>query len=495
MKPLKFILVLCFTVFCDAIPLASNKFNFPFKANVSKNLNLINEMDKNSAPSLLWKSSNNVMVGNKLNDESVSYRLPNNTIPVRYDLWLKTDVKKAEFGFSGRVKIHVKIIETTQKITLQYRQIKVDKIDLLGTERNLIQSNLDFEYEENVEFLIISLPRTVIMNDEVVLAIDYHGELRDDASGFYRASYQRNDSPDEKVWFATTQFEMTDARHAMPCFDEPGIRAIMNVEIQHDKSYNAISNMPIVSREEVTGTDYVTSKFQDSPPMQTYLLAFIVSDFKFITNNDVNVEQRIYAKPQSIDRGEGQFALSIIDPILRKLEKYFGINFPLPKMDHAAITDFNFGAMENFGLITYREGALLFQPESPDYLKKGIIEIVTHEFVHQYFGNIVNPKWWSYTWLNEGFANLFQYYIPSLIYPEEDYMERMQTYSVEPAFSLDFGDTKTMNSYVESPNEVSSKFGVISYQKSGSVLRMFQEALTVQTFTKGLKYYLNAMYY
>lgn len=496
--------VFSFATFCDAIPLTSENLQMlqlSIKSKIKENLNIQNKIDKTAAPAppLLWKSQNGVEVEKLLDDESLSYRLPNETIPLRYDLWLMTDVEKANFNFSGRVKIHVKVVKTTQTITLHYREIKIDKIDLYGVDKELIQSNLSFEYDDKVEFLIISLPRVMTEDEEVVLDIEYHGELRT-GSGFYRASYQRDDSesPDDTVWFATTQFEMTDARHAFPCYDEPGIRAVMNVEIQHDKSYNAISNMPIVSRDEIPTTNYVTSKFLDTPPMQTYLLAFIVSDFIFISNNDVNVEQRIYLKPQSIDRGEGDFALSVVDPILRKLEEHFAVEFPLPKMDHAGITDYIFGAMENFGLITYQEGALLYSPgKDPVYREKNMIELISHEYTHQFFGNIVNPKWWSYTWLNEAFATFFQYYIPSLIYPDEDYMERMRIYAVESAFSFDVqaNDAKPLNFYVETPQAIRNKFNAISYQKGGSVLQMFQGVLTASTFAKGLNYYLNQMYF
>lgn len=227
--------------------------------------------------------------------EILSWRLPKNSIPLRYDLWLKTDVGKGNFHISGKVKIHLEIVEATQKITLQYREIEIDKVDLLAVDRKVMKSNLGFLYDEKFEFLIISLPRVVSKNEEIVSDIEYREELRIDNAGFYRGSYERNN---EKIWLAATQFEFTDSRHAMPCFDEPAIRAVVNVKIQHDKNYSAISNMPVGSREAVTSTDYVMTKFKDTLPMQTYLLAFVVSDFTFISNNDTQMEQRIYANPQ-----------------------------------------------------------------------------------------------------------------------------------------------------------------------------------------------------
>jgi aminopeptidase N len=472
--------------------------SFPFNGDQKDQDRLLSfsSIDKSSPSNFLWNSTKQWESDeNSADDEIFIYRLPNDSRPIRYDLWLKTDVDQNDFGFSGKVKIHLKVVEATEKITLHYRRITIDKVDLLSTDGNSLKSNLAFDYQEPLEFLIVSLPRQFGVSEEFVLDISYHGELREDGAGFYRSAYLRNDEEDNEVWFATTQFQQTDARHAMPCYD--GIRAVMNVQIQHGKSYNVISNMPMISRVEIPGTDYVTTKFEDTPPMQTYLLAFIVSDYTSVSNNEVDVPQRIFAKPQSIANGEGDFAASVVGPILRKFEEHFGIDYPLPKMDHAAITYYLWGAMENFGLITYSQGNLLTsRRRNSDFFLNRILETIAHEFAHQYFGNIVNPEWWSYTWLNEGFANLYQYYILELLYPDQDSMDRFRQDSVGMAIVFDtMADAKPLNHYVESPREIRSKFDAISYNKGGSVLRMFQVALGVETFTKGLNYYLTEMYY
>lgn len=430
-----------------------------------------------------------------LDSRTFGYRLPNDSIPLRYDLWLKTDVDKENFAFTGRVKIHLKIIESTQTITLHHRKIIIDNIDLLNSDGVVNHAGLLFNSDHFYEFLKISLPYSMSPNEEMILDILYNGTLRDDSLGFYRASYFTDT---KQVYFATTQLEHTEARHAMPCYDEPQIRAPIGLKIQHDKSYNAISNMPIVSREPVDGTDYVVSKFQDTPSMQTYLLALIVSDFKFISNNDSSLEHRIFAKPASIDMGDADFAIEVVGPMLKKLEEHLGVPYPLPKMDHAAITDYVWGAMENFGLITYQERYLLLNPYSfwsSDFQRKQIIPIIAHETAHQFFGNIVAPKWWTYSWLSEGFATLYQYYIPSLLYPDDGYMELFEIECREFAFgsARDLNNYKPLSYYVESPKDIIGNFARGLYKKAGSVLRMFQETLTVPTFTKGLRYYLNAM--
>jgi aminopeptidase N len=429
-------------------------------------------------------------------DDGLNYRLPNNSLPIRYNLWLKTDVHIPEFEFLGRVEIHLKIIEQTQVITLHYREITIEKVDLYNADGNLREENLRFNYNETVEFLEISLPNIEQLAAELILDITYKGILRSDSSGFYRASYQ--DANQNRVWFATTQFEMTDARHAMPCYDEPGIRAVTALKIQHDKSYEAISNMPVEGEPvPLEGTDYVTTTFKPTLPMQSYLLAFIISQYKHVSDNDPRIEQRVYARPEAIENGEGDYTLSVAGPILRQLEATFDVDYPLPKMDHAAVYDYIWGAMENFGLITYRENAILIKTDgSQESAKTSLRELVAHEYVHQYFGNIVAPKWWAYTWLNEGFATLFQYYICYLAFPESNHLERFQN-AQNAAFNADLmaRDAKPLNFYVQTPVDIRNKFGTISYQKGGSVLRMFQEALTVPTFTKGLSNYLKTMYF
>ena len=433
----------------------------------------------------------------KLSEDSKTYRLPNNSIPLRYELWLKTEVEKEIFNFSGRVKIHIRVLEPTQTITLHYWKIVITKVDLLDVSGILITDSLVFDYDEDFEFLKISLPTQASVNDELILDIDYTGVLRNDNLGFYRNSY-RNSKNKENIWYATTQFQMTEARSALPCYDEPAIRAVMGLEIQHTKNYHAISNMPVVSISDVDGTDHVTTKFQDTISMQTYLLAFVISNFDYVSNNDLTTEQRIYADSEKIKRGDAVFALSVVGPVLRKMENLFGVDYPLPKIDHVAINNFSSGAMENFGLITYLPILLLFRPSHPAYLKNDIIEVIAHELAHQFFGNLVAPNWWSYLWLNEGFATLFKYFIPGLTHPKKfhDQKKRMSKYVQELAFEIDVmeKDSVPLNFYVESRVDLRLKFGKISYRKGAAMLLMFMEAMTIPTFMKGLKFYLTDMY-
>ena len=428
----------------------------------------------------------------RLNKDSKTYRLPNNSIPLRYDLWLKTEIDKEILDFYGRVKIHIKVLEPTQIITLHMRRLDITKIDLLDVSGALVSENLDLDYDEEFEFLEITLPTQRNVNDELILDIDYTGFLRNVKLGFYRTSY-RDIENDKKVFYAATNFAATYARYAMPCYDEPAIGAVIGLEIRHTKNYHAVSNMPVVSRTDVGGTNHVTTKFQDTIAMPTNLLAFVISDLGFVSNN-VTTGQRIYVNPRNLGINFGDFAVRFVGPVLRKFEENFGIDYPLPKIEHAAINGFSLEALENNGLISYLPFILLHHDADPVYLKMEIIEVIIHEVAHQFFGKIVAPNWWSYSWINEGLATLFAFYIPSLIYPENQHMERMRNF-VDRAYDLDVVERNALplNFYVESPFHIRRKFEKIN-NKGSAMLLMFMGAITVPTFMKGLNNYLTDMY-
>lgn len=306
-----------------------------------------------------------------------TYRLPNDSLPLKYKLKLTTDIDKGNFEFNGRVQIWINVTSETSLITLHYRQINVTSVILRTTSEAYVTA-CEFSTIESHEFLQVRLPSVQAVGDQFILDIRYIGNHRNDGGGFYRAYY---DVDETRVWFATTQFEVTDARSALPCYDEPGIRAPISITIIHSSNYTAVANTRVISTQAFP-PGYHTTIFEETPSMQTYLLAFLVSPYKYVSNDDSRVEQRIYAKPSSIENGEGDFAVGVVKLVLEKCEEHFGVEFPLPKMDHAAITQFNFGAMENMGrmtqfsyffdkgfkkvifigLITYTETGLLYNP-------------------------------------------------------------------------------------------------------------------------------------
>lgn len=423
------------------------------------------------------------------------YRLPNSTVPLKYNIEITTHVhdpnSDQQFEFEGKVIISLRVEEeNVQNITLHYREITVTHVKLSESgSLILIDDDSSFSTDTTYEFLVIQ-PPSALKVGIYTLEIQYHGELRSDNGGFYRSSY--TDASGRTKWIATTQFESTDARHAFPCFDEPGIRAPIGLKITHGSTYHAISNMPIKSKVDSTNPNYTTTEFEDTLSMQTYLLAFVVSDFDSITDQDNN--QSVYAAPSSIANGDLQFALEAGVKVIDALEDYLQVNYSFPKLDQIGIPDFAAGAMENWGLVTYREEVLLYNAtKSPKSQLKRTASIIAHEYGHQFFGNLVSPAWWSYLWLNEGFATLMEYLASDKAYPELRIQEMFNIEAVQTAFQSDaLESTRAMNSYVETPVAISQLFDDIAYQKSGSVLRQLQHAFGDRTFRAGVKYYLEA---
>lgn len=323
--------------------------------------------------------SDNEMISTFRDDvDGKDYRLPNNTIPINYNIQLETNVHKGDFAFTGKVRIHIKVVEASKTITLQTRQVTLINIRIMSSDMTVLTEKATYKETIDTEFLIINTPDLVV-NQEVYVEIDYTATLRDDEAGFYRSSYKN--LAGQTVWLGVTQFEQTDARHAFPCFDEPGIRATFDVQIKHDKSYNAVSNTKSKGRVTVPGTDYVTTSFERTLPMQTYLVAFLVSDFTYVENNDETLRHRVYAKKQSIDAGDAAYALENGEIVLRKMEAHFGVSYSYTKMDQVAVPDFAAGAMENWGLVTYREtGQLWNNVTNTRRQKEGILTVIAHEF-------------------------------------------------------------------------------------------------------------------
>ncbi|KAL7036908.1 hypothetical protein ACKWTF_008989 [Chironomus riparius] len=422
-------------------------------------------------------------------DELLSYRLPNKTVPKSYDITIETNIHENTFNFSGNVKILVNIVEVTDSITLHARQLEIDNIDVLLPNRSQIIMNAAYELVESHDFLIINLQKFYNVNEELLLDISYRGNLRDDNAGFYRSSYLIDE---ESKWFAVTQFQMDNARHAMPCFDEPGFRAMMKLTLKHGSEYSAISNTDV---ESVTPDgSYVITTFEETPPMPTYLLAFIVSDFQNITVNTSGIPQKFYGRPEKIQQDDLLFAAGVAEKILDIYETFLLTDYPLNKLDHVAVQYPRKYSMENFGLITYDEHAIIVDSSMPEVVKEyqrlAIINRISNAVSMQWFGNTVSPRWWQHLWLSEGFGKFFEGYLQYLYFDDKNLMDKHFTSITRDAFSFDSLTDRTMNQYVEHPNDLWGKLNAITISKSACILRMIMEVMTEDVFINGLNYYL-----
>lgn len=412
-----------------------------------------------------------------------SYRLPKNVRPLSYDVYLKPEFQN--FTFEGDVKITVEVLEDTSEIILHTNKQNIRFIMVSGPDTYVTITRPQIDYEKH--FLIITIPSNFSADTEYNISITFTATLSEDMSGFYRSSYSFGD---ETRWLAATQFEPTHARSAFPCFDEPEFKAKFKITIDTPKGYHSLSNMPQPEVEQPDENGWTKYEFEETQEMSTYLVAFIVSDFNS-TDSHIKYNFTAWARPNAIDNAA--YSQTVGPQIVEYYEEYTGIAYTFPKIDQVAVPDFSAGAMENWGLITYREtGLLYYEGVSTESNKKSIAMVIAHELAHMWFGNLVTLQWWDYTWLNEGFARLFQYLAMDEIEPDWHLMEQFVVDQQHAIFANDaLQSAQSLTSESNTPAEISAKFGTISYSKGASVLRMLSHILTPNTFRKGLRSYLS----
>ncbi|KAH8375124.1 hypothetical protein KR200_003212, partial [Drosophila serrata] len=415
-----------------------------------------------------------------------NYRLPNDTIPSHYAVSLTTNVHTGETKFTGTVAITLSVVTTTSNIVVHARQLENFTASIIqqgvtgATAQELIWS-----YEQEREFLTLSKTDLSFTEGTTwVLTINYEGNLRTDNGGFYLSTF--TDDSGATKYLATTQFESTDARHAFPCYDEPAKRAQFTITVKHDPSYNVISNMP---KDDAASSSGVTA-FQTTKDMPTYLVAFIVSEFVYTEGELNGLPQRVFSRKGT--EGDQEWALTTGMLVEKRLSEYFDVPFALPKLDQAGIPDFAAGAMENWGLATYREEYILYNPENSTInTQTNIATIESHEDAHMWFGDLVAIEWWTFLWLKEGFATLFENLAVDLAYPEWDIFQIFHAGSYQSALVTDASPSvRPMSHFVQKPSEIALLYDSVSYAKAGSVLDMWRHALTNKVFQRGLHNYL-----
>ncbi|NXG48648.1 ERAP1 aminopeptidase, partial [Psilopogon haemacephalus] len=346
--------------------------------------------------------------------------------------------------------------------------------------------------EPRREQVALLAPRALLPGHRYTLRIRYSAQLSRSFYGFYKSTYRSGQG--ELRVLAVTHFEPTAARMAFPCFDEPAFKATFSIRIRREPKHLALSNMPIVKSVNLTPW-LIEDQFDTTVRMSTYLVAFIVSDFKSISKmSSRGVKMSVYTVPEKISQAE--YALEAAVKLLDFYEDYFSIAYPLPKEDLAAIPDFQSGAMENWGLTTYRESALLYDPEkSSSYSKVSITTVVAHELAHQWFGNLVTMEWWNDLWLNEGFAKFMEFVSVSVTHPElriEDYFLRR----CFDAMAVDaLNSSHPISTPVEDPAAILEMFDDVSYDKGSCILNMLRDYLTDDVFKAGLVNYLQKYSY
>ncbi|KAL7839275.1 hypothetical protein SRHO_G00259330 [Serrasalmus rhombeus] len=417
-------------------------------------------------------------------------RLPQAVSPLHYDLLIHPNLTSLDFA--GSVKIQVEAHEETNTIILHSKDLNVTKAALLASSEGEGQIVKVLEYPAYHQIALVS-DSTVLKKGRVyVIELDFVAKLSESFHGFYKSTYRTTEG-EERV-LASTQFEATSARAAFPCFDEPAFKANFSIRIRRESRHISISNMPKV-RTVALPDGLFEDQFDVTVKMSTYLVAFIVCDFLSISKNtEHGIKISVYTVPEKIDQAE--FALDAAVRLLDFYDDYFDIPYPLPKQDLAAIPDFQSGAMENWGLTTYRETALLFDPHKSSASDKlGITMVIAHELAHQWFGNLVTMQWWNDLWLNEGFAKFMEFVSVNITNPELQVEDYFMGKCFE-AMEVDcLGSSHPVSTPVENPAQIQEMFDDVSYDKGACILHMLREFLTPVHFKSGIVRYLKKYSY
>ncbi len=403
--------------------------------------------------------------------------------PTNYVLIFEPDLEK--FTFDGTESILINCKKSTNTITMNCAELTIQSCQVKSGGK-IIKSTP--KTNESKEELQIKLGKKI--KGKATIDLKFRGILNDRLLGFYRSRYKQNG---KTKYLATTQFEAADARRAFPCWDEPEAKATFEISIIADNKFTALSNMPVKSKKKITSKTIY--KFAKTPIVSTYLIYLGVGEFEYLTGKIGKVQIRVVTTKGN--KSKGKFSLELGKKLLTSYERYFGIKYPLPKLDLIAVPDFAAGAMENWGAITFRETILLYDPKtSSTKTKQFIAEVISHEIAHQWFGNLVTMKWWNDLWLNESFATFMATKFVDEYYPEWDLWNQFVEDAMNVAMGLDsLKTTHPIDVTVNSPAEIREIFDAISYDKGGCVLRMLEHYVGEPNFQKGLKKYLSDFKY
>ena len=407
-------------------------------------------------------------------------RLLDTFTPNHYNLTL--DLTRAEEKeFSGTVIISGN--STSESISLHSKGLTIQSATIDNQPADVSFG----EFDE----LRLSQPN--LKNGNHTIHINFSGNITNAMHGLYPCYFTHDGV--KKQLFAT-QFESHHAREVFPCVDEPAAKAEYDLTLVTRTGITVLGNMPVKSEGE--NGDSRTTTFEKTPRMSSYLLAFVIGELhKKTARTKSGVEVNVWATPAQ-NETTLDFALDIATRSIDFYDEYFGVKYPLPKSDHVALPDFSSGAMENWGLITYRESCLLADPElTPESSRRFIATVIAHELSHQWFGNLVTMQWWNDLWLNESFANMMEYVAIDALHPEWRMWEDFATNEVTAALRRDSLDgVQSVQADVNHPDEISTLFDpAIVYAKGGRLLFMVRKLIGEEAFRAGLKSYFEKFAY
>ncbi|CAM4557088.1 unnamed protein product [Lepidochelys olivacea] len=436
-------------------------------------------------------------------------RLPRALLPLHYELRLWPRVSPGQpgpFVFSGQVNITVRCAQDTATVVLHSAELELWGAAVRGPLPEGPAGGggggggievAELWLEERQEYAVLALRRSLRAGGRYVLQLSFRGPLSEDLDGLFLTRY--TDQGQSSMLIAS-QLEPTYARTVYPCFDEPAMKATFNIIIVHHPSYVALSNMPAIDTSEMkdeNGSLWTVTTFNTTLKMSTYLTAFVVCDFDYITRTERGNEIRIWGRKEAIKNGYAEYALNITGPLFSFLEDLFNVSYPLSKTDLVALPDFGAGAMENWGLITFQESSLMYIPSDQSGGKKAMIcLIVSHELGHQWFGNLVTMNWWNDLWLNEGFASYFEYVGASYMEPRLPLNKIFYYHMLQPVLREDkeiaARSLSAREEKIKGTFSLVGLFDIFTYSKGASIIWMLSSFLTERLFNKALNSYLKA---
>ncbi|KAF4618596.1 hypothetical protein D9613_009661 [Agrocybe pediades] len=433
-----------------------------------------------------------------------NYRLPTNVKPVHYDLTIKTDLKS--FSFQGLVKVDIDVLEDSSSIVLNNLDLDISEAYISSDLTKFEKISSTHTSQERTTF---DLPNALQTGSKAQLKIHFSGKLVTGLTGYYKGSFEKDGAT---KYYAVTQFQPTSARRAFPCWDEPLLKATFAMSMISREGTMNLANMPVISEHPFESSEdvpadlaamlpeneedkWTITKFDTTPKMSCYIVAYANGQFDFIESSVVmplsgkTIPLRIYST-SNIE--QAQYVMDVTKAVLPLYEEVFDVEYPLPKLDTFVATDKQ-GAMENWGLITGQTNGYLIDPSNAGVLEKQrVVSFQSHEIAHMWFGNITTMEWWNYLYLNEGFATLMgEVIIPVRVYPEWRVNSEFIVSHLSKAFNL---DAKPSSHPIEvdcpDANNIEQIFDALSYSKAGSVLRMLCDFVGQEKFLKGVSIYL-----
>ncbi|KAM6986544.1 thyrotropin-releasing hormone-degrading ectoenzyme-like [Aplochiton taeniatus] len=419
-------------------------------------------------------------------------RLPVALRPRHYDLRLA--VHMDNFTFSGEVSVEFECVDATKFIVLHADRLEVGSVAVFSDHSKkpaggVMRVHRRFHHPAS-QVYVIALHREMKPTRTYRVNLTFEAQMENELLGFFRSSYTLQG---ERRFLAVTQFSPTHARKAFPCFDEPVYKATFRLSLRHDPAYTSLANMPVES-SLVEEDGFLTNQFARTPRMSTYYLAWAVCNFTYLeTETDSGITIRLYARPDAIASGAGNYALQITKRLLGFYQDYFNVQYSLPKLDLLAVPKHPYAAMENWGLSVFVEQKILLDPEVSSFsYQMELTMVVVHEICHQWFGDLVTPVWWEDVWLKEGFAHYFEYVGTDFLFPKWNMeKQRFLTDVLHEVMLLDgLASSHPISQEVVQATDIDRVFDWIAYKKGAALIRMLANVMGEPVFRRGLNDYL-----